>query len=96
MAQITVLAPDYEGARTTDIQLAPRAQVHDGAVVTVIENGKPNAKRLLSLLAEALQERLPVARIDVHSKPSAGKPIDADEAQMLAARSHLIISGVGD
>ena len=41
-------------------------------------------------------EQAPVADIVVHSKSAAGKPIDADAAEMLAARSHLIISGLGD
>jgi len=47
-------------------------------------------------VAEGVQERLPVGEIVVHSKSSASKPIDADEAEMLAARSHLVISGLGD
>jgi len=43
-----------------------------------------------------LRDYLPIREIIVHSKSSAGKPIDADEAEMLAARAHLIISGLGD
>lgn len=55
-----------------------------------------NARELLGHVADELRSRLPPATVDVHSKPSAGKPIDADVADMLAARSHLVISGVGD
>ena len=47
-------------------------------------------------MAEGLRDYLPVKEVIVHSKSSAGKPIDADEAEMLAARAHLIISGLGD
>lgn len=96
MATITVLAPDYEAARTKSVELATRRDVNEGAVLTLIENGKPNAKALLSLVADELRDRLPLVRVDIHSKPSAGKPIDADEAEMLAARSHLVITGLGD
>lgn len=64
--------------------------------LTLIENGKPNARALLGHLADELRGRLRLATVDVHSKPTAGKPIDVDVADMLAARSHLVISGVGD
>jgi hypothetical protein len=37
-----------------------------------------------------------VAEIEVMTKASAGKPLDADETRMLAVRSHLVISGLGD
>ena len=37
-----------------------------------------------------------IARIDVFSKSSAGKPIDAKDAKAIAAGSHLVITGVGD
>ena len=112
MATITVVRPDHAGpdcaspdhsspdhsSDASDVCLAPR-QARDSAEpmnVTLIENGKPNARRLLGFVADELESRLPLAGVDVHSKPSAGKPIDADVADMLAARSHLVISGVGD
>ena len=47
-------------------------------------------------IIETYRDRLPVSEVVVHSKAAAGKPIDADEAEMLAARAHLVISGLGD
>lgn len=96
MATITVLRPDYESGAAETVEPAPRRRPVDPVTITVIENAKPNAKALLTYVAEGLRERLPVADIVVHSKSAAGKPIDADVAEMLAARSHLVISGLGD
>ena len=97
MSKITVLAPDYEAARPALVSLAPRrSAVPPNAVLTLIENGKPNARALLGAIGEELRERLPLSRVEVHSKPSAGKPIEAGEAAAFAARSHFVIAGVGD
>ena len=96
MSTITVLAPDYEEAPPETASLAPRAVPTGPVTITIVENGKPNANELLGHIADRLSDRIPVADIDVHSKPSAAKPIDADEAEMLAARSHLVIVGLGD
>ena len=93
---IDVLNPEYETEGPDEVRMADRSTPGDPVVITVIENSKPHAKELLTYVAEGLQERLPVAEIVVHSKPSASKPIDADEAEMFAARSHLVISGLGD
>lgn len=96
MSAVTVLAPDYEADRTPAVGMAPRSLPIEAVTITVIENSKPNAKALLSYVADGLRERLPVADIVVHSKSAAGKPIDSDVAETLAARSHLVISGLGD
>jgi hypothetical protein len=96
MTTITVLSPQYEAAGPPEVRMAARSMPVTPVVITVIENSKPHAKELLSYVAEGLRERLPVSDIVVHSKAAAGKPIDADEAEMLAARSHLVISGLGD
>jgi hypothetical protein len=97
MAQITVYRPDVaDTAPDTDVAIANRRPVEEDAVITIVENGKPNARILLQHVAEAVRRRLPVATVEVFSKPSAAKPIEADEAKVMAARSHLVITGVGD
>jgi hypothetical protein len=95
---IEVLSPSYEGGSAEAVSYAPRrAYDKDEALhLVLIENGKPKAKQLLQFVAEEVQKRLPVATIETHSKPSAGRPIDADIAKMFAARAHLVISGLGD
>ena len=96
MGEITVLNPEYEEVDLLHVSMASRGYLSEPVTVAVIENSKPHAKELLTNVAEGLREYLPVEEIIIHSKSSAGKPIDADEAEMLAARAHLIISGLGD
>lgn len=96
MVEIEVLRPDVSPEESSPVDLASRGEAPDDAHLTIIENGKPNARPLLEHVAEELRERLPVAEVETVSKPSAAKPIDADEARMLAARSHLVITGLGD
>ena len=96
MSSVTVLSPVYEEAQVAPVSMATRQMPTEPVVIGVIDNAKNNAKELLTYVAEGLRDRLPVADIVVHSKSAAGKPIDADAAETLAARSHLIISGLGD
>lgn len=96
MAQIQVLRPDVDTASATPTPLATRRKLHGDVVLTLIENGKPKAKELLELIGDQLRSRVRIARVDVFSKPSPAKPIVEDEAKMMAARSHLVISGLGD
>jgi|TARA_B100001094_G_scaffold290659_1_gene308373 hypothetical protein len=93
---ITVFSPEYEQGNQLKIAMAKRQELVDPLTIAVIDNSKPHAKELLTYVAEGLRDYLPVKEVIVHSKSSAGKPIDADEAEMLAARAHLIISGLGD
>lgn len=96
MTTITVLDPEYEAPGPDAVAMAPRSVPTEPVVITVIENSKPHAKELLGYVADGLRERLPVSDVVVHSKAAAGKPLDADEAEMLAVRSHLVITGLGD
>lgn len=96
MAVISVYRPVPPAQTGGVVALAPRTDLPDDAVLTLIDNSKPRAIDLLQRIAEGLRTKLPIGRVDVHAKPSAGAPIDADVARMLAARSHLVISGLGD
>jgi hypothetical protein len=70
--------------------------ISNPAVCTVIDNGKPNARSLLQMVAQQVGTRITLAAVETFCKPTASKPIDADEARMLAARSRLVLTGVGD
>ncbi len=96
MSLITVLNPEYEEGKQRHVSMATRGEPIGPVTIAVIDNSKPHAKELLTYVADGLRDHLPIEEIIVHSKSSAGKPIDADEAEMLAARAHLIISGLGD
>ncbi len=96
MADIVVLRPDEEPQAAASVGYAPRGAVPENAHVILIENGKPRARDLMQFVADELQERYPIATVEIFSKASAGKPIEADEAKEMAARAHLVITGVGD
>jgi hypothetical protein len=96
MATITVYRPDVATQPAAPVPRAARGSVPADPVLLLIANGKPRARDLLERIAGEVSTRLPLGRVDVHNKPSAAKPIDADEARLMAARSHLVISGLGD
>ncbi len=97
MADITILRPDEEPAPAGAVEYAKRGDIPAaGAYVILIENGKPRARDLMQFVAEELRSRQAIAGVEVFSKPSAGKPIEAVEAKEMAARAHLVITGVGD
>jgi hypothetical protein len=96
MAEITVLKPNEDPPAAASIAYATRGAIPDGAHMVLIDNGKPHARDLMQFVAKELQERYPITTVEVFSKPSAGKPIEADEAKKMAARAYLVISGVGD
>lgn len=96
MTVIRVHRPDMADAAADALELAPRVPLPTDARLLVVDNGKPNAKALLSHIGQRLRDLLGVAHVEVHTKPSAGAPLDADVTRMLAARSHLVISGLGD
>jgi hypothetical protein len=96
MSRIRVYRPVLGPSEVAPVELAPRRPLPDGAHLSIVDNGKPKARELMLKVVDRLRGRLPIGAADVHSKPSAGAPIDADVARMLAVRSHLIICGLGD
>jgi hypothetical protein len=97
MTTITVLRPDTSAPPAAAVELAARRELPERPVIGLVANGKPLANELLTVLAQELGRR--VGRdleLELFSKPSAAYPITDDEATMLAARSHLVITGLGD
>lgn len=94
---ITVLRPDEPQPGRASVELAPRRPLPDRPVIGLISNGKPLAKELLDALAAEIGERLGRA-VDVNrlAKPSAASVIAAEEADVMAVRAHVVISGLGD
>jgi hypothetical protein len=97
MTMITVLRPDTDAPPPAAVELAPRRELPERPVVGLVANGKPLSRELLTVLAEELGARIGRdLELQVLAKPSAAYPITDDEATMLAARSHLVITGLGD
>jgi hypothetical protein len=92
---ITILEPtNAVSARAAT--LASRPARLGGLRLGVLDNGKPNSDRFLTLLAERLVR---VADIDLtqrHRKPSIGRLAPAEIIDELAAACDIVVTGVGD
>ena len=97
MSKITVLRPDEPAPQVATVELAPRNPLPERPVIGVISNGKPLAKELLDALVLEFSLRLG-REVDVErlAKPSAAHVISAEEADVMAVRAHMVISGLGD
>jgi hypothetical protein len=93
---IRIHRPDLPEPAAPTVTLADRREPPPGTRLLIVDNAKPRARALLTRMAERVAERLRVAEVEVHTKASAGAPLDADVTRMLAARSRLVISGLGD
>lgn len=96
MAEITILRPDEPAPPPATIVLAERRAPADRPVIGLVDNGKPHARELLEILAAELRSRLGPGDDVLLRKPSAAYPITREQATDLAARAHLVITGVGD
>ncbi len=96
MATVIVYEPTAPTIDPGSLKYATRGELSDGLSLTLVDNGKPKARDLLGFIAEELRKDLPIASIDIFTKGSAGKPLSGDEAKVIAARSHMVITGVGD
>jgi hypothetical protein len=97
MSRITVLRPDFLEPPRAALTLAPRGEPPEPLVIGLISNGKPLAAELLRALAEELRKRLRrEITTEMIRKPSAGSPVTTAQADGMAARAHLVITGVGD
>jgi hypothetical protein len=98
MSTITVLAPvdDADEPAPQTLSPAPRKRLPEGARITLISNGKPKARELLELVAEELRAWIPLGDVVHFAKPGASAPITPDEAEAIAGRSDLVMTGLGD
>ena len=97
MGKITVLRPDVPEPVHASVTLAERTPLPDRPTIGVISNGKPLAKELLDALVAELEQRLGrTCDVQRLAKPSAAYVISAEEADVMAVRAHVVISGLGD
>jgi hypothetical protein len=96
MGTVTVYRPVADEPVEAPSSLATRGAVAADARLVLIDNGKPNARELLELLAGELRSRLPFGSIEVVTKAAAGHPLEDEEAAAIAPRADLVIAGLGD
>jgi hypothetical protein len=94
--KITVIRPDLPAPALDALELAPRRALPDHPVIGLVDNGKPHARELLELLAAEIRSRVGDGEVVLLRKPSAAYPISVEQASDMAARAHLVITGVGD
>lgn len=97
MTAITVLDPAYEAMSVTQPGgLAARRKITEPVGLTLVNNGKPHSRELLTYIADELARILPISDVNLFTKPGSAAPIDGIEAERLAGLGGVIIAGVGD
>lgn len=96
MTMIQVYRPVLTDNALPPAETAPRQLIPEGFRITLVNNGKPRTLELLTYMAEALAEHFSIRHVELHSKPSAGSPLDDELADRIAAASDLVITGLGD
>lgn len=97
MSMIEIMVPELVDAPAPEgIRLAGRYPLSANARITLIDNGKPKAKELMSMITDGLSERFPIGSVEIFSKGSASRVIDEDEVASIAVSSDAVIAGLGD
>lgn len=97
MSMIEIMVPELVDAPApSDIHLAERRTLPENARITLIDNGKPKAIALMTMITDGLRERFPIGRVEIFSKGAASRVIDEDEIASIAASSDVVIAGLGD
>lgn len=79
------------------VVLAPRtAGGHGPRTLGLVSNGKLKAGEILVAIGDVLVARGVVDEYLLHTKPTASNPMDEQERGRMLARSHVIVTGVGD
>jgi hypothetical protein len=92
---IKILDPTVPPERA-ESSLAKRVAGLDGKVLGLLNNGKVNGDRLLTLVREELGARYDLRDVVVMTK--AGASIVADDAMLeaLASRCDVVVTAIGD
>jgi hypothetical protein len=96
---IEVLSP-VAGRKLREVSLAPRPADLNGKVLGLLDNGKPNAGRLVAEVAERLAMEFRLRAVVSWSKSEgplgAGGPLSEEERARLVSDCDLVINAIGD
>lgn len=92
---IRYLVP-VEEAQILPLGMAPRLTHLDGAVLGVLDNGKPRARDLLQYVVDLLQTRHRLGRVIWYQKVSPSNNAPSEQLDVLARLCDFFITGVGD
>lgn len=96
MSDLEILVPTKPETVLDEVASAPRPLLGDRVRLTLIANGKPNARELLELMAEELASSLPPLDIAVVVKRGASMTLSESELRAIADTSDLAIAALGD
>jgi hypothetical protein len=92
-----VLLDPTQGPDERQVAMAPRnLDSLDGLVIGFLDNSKGNAGAFLRLAEQRLRERWKIAEAIHAQKPDASSIAPKDILDMMAARCHAVVVGVGD
>ena len=80
--------------KTLQISPAPRLGELKGKVIGFVQNGKPNADILLSRLADLMQKKYGLLKIQSRAKPRTTEP--ASFIEELANECQGVVNAIGD
>lgn len=92
---IKFLNPVQE-AQIEPARMAPRLKKLDGIALGLLNNGKTNAAKLLSLIAQKMEIQYGVTTIISEAKGSAGNNCPPDIVNHLVEKCDAVITGIGD
>lgn len=95
MSQVRVLNPLGVVPGAKDSAVTAVADLA-GKRVVVLENGKQNARELLTGVVERLQQRHPGLTFDVRRKQSASLPADPALLVEITKQADVVLTGSGD
>lgn len=92
---IRYLVPAQE-ADLEMVRMAPRLDSLDGAVIGLLDNGKPRARELLQHIADLLRQRYALGGIVWSHKVSPSNNCPPEQLDALVAQCDAVITAVGD
>ncbi len=90
-----VYAPDGPTGSDSPALASPAARLK-GTRVAVLDNGKPNAARLMSMAAERFARRVGAQFVGVRQKGSAATPCEPELIEALIGDADLVLTGTAD
>jgi hypothetical protein len=94
---VTVIVHTPEGsAGAPSVHLAAGRSSLAGLRIGVLENGKPNADRLLTRLAERVASRTGAHVVSVTGKGTAATPCEPDVLAGLVSDVDVVVTGSAD
>ncbi len=93
--KLVVLDPTV-GPRPAPATLAPRLASLDGIVLGLIDNSKDNSGQMLDYIAAELDKKHHFKEIVRYRKRSAALPPPEEVMADMKARTHAIVTGIGD